>query len=115
MHTFRLIERINKRRYKGLRGKEEASWEDEDREKLEESESVCECNSLPLSNPREFADCRGREGGRWGRGAITAKIERYKGRERQGEKDDFSPFLSSCRIHSGRMWRVTLNKIQRHD
>ena len=40
------------------------SWEERDREKLEESESVCECNSLPLSNPGEFTDCRGREGGR---------------------------------------------------
>lgn len=30
----------------------------EDREKLEESECVCECNSLPLLNPREFTDCR---------------------------------------------------------
>ncbi len=29
---------------------------------MEESESVCECNSLPLSNPREFTDCRGEEG-----------------------------------------------------
>lgn len=41
--------------------KEGESWEEEDREKLEESESVCECNSLPLSNPREFTDCRGEE------------------------------------------------------
>lgn len=41
--------------------KERESLEEEDREKLEESESVCECNSLPLSNPGEFTDCRGGE------------------------------------------------------
>lgn len=48
------------RRKRGMM-KEGESWEEEDREKLEESESVCECNSLPLSNPREFTDCRGEE------------------------------------------------------
>lgn len=41
--------------------KEGESGEEEDGEKLEESESVCECNSLPLSNPGEFTDCRGGE------------------------------------------------------
>lgn len=48
------------RRKRGMM-KEVESWEEEDRQKLEESESVCECNSLPLSNPREFTDCRGEE------------------------------------------------------
>ena len=105
-----------------MRGKEEEeeeeSWEEEDREKLEESESVCECNSLPLSNLREFADCSGREGGREGMGEggdHSKDREIQRERERQREKDDFSPFLSSCRIHSRQMWLVTLNKIQRHD
>lgn len=43
--------------------KKSKSWAEEDREKLEESESVCECNSLPLPNPREFTDCRREERG----------------------------------------------------
>lgn len=51
--------------------KEGESGEEEDREKLEESESVCECNSLPLSNPREFTDCRGGE----------REVERHRWRE----------------------------------
>lgn len=80
--------------------KEGESWEEEDREKLVERESVCECNSLPLSNPREFTDCRGeerevcidterqRERCGEGVGAITAEkeIERYRGRERKTER-----------------------------
>lgn len=54
------------------------SWEEEDREKLEESESVCECNSLPLLNPGEFTDCRGKreasmEGDREGEGGSQQK------------------------------------------
>lgn len=62
------------------------SWEEEDREKLEESESVCECNSLPLSNPREFTDCRKegeRERERW-RG-IDRKRRNEEERERKGK------------------------------
>ena len=91
--------------------KEEESWEEEDGEKLEESKSVCECNSLPLSNPREFTDCRGvggeverhrqrerereevkeRRGVGWEEevGATKEEIERY--RERRGKKDDCGP------------------------
>ena len=88
--------------------KEGESWEEEDREKLEESESVCECNSLPLSNPREFTDCRGEErerlrgvdrerqceeegerGGEGVVGSITAErqIERYRGRGEQKQRE----------------------------
>lgn len=80
IHTFMLMEGMNKRGWrlestgeaeeeeeketkKGMM-KEGESCKEEDREKLEESESVCECNSLPLSNPREFTDCRGKERGR---------------------------------------------------
>lgn len=56
-----------------------------DREKLEESESVCECNSLPLSNPREFTDCgkeetaRTKEGG--GSGCDHSSERRKRERE----------------------------------
>lgn len=56
---------VKGRRGRGKKGmmKESKSWKEEDREKLEESESVCECNSLPLPNPGEFTDCRGEERG----------------------------------------------------
>lgn len=64
--------------------KERQSWEEEDREKLEERESVCECNSLLLSNPGEFTDCRGKERGR------EAEIEGDRGREREGGGCDHS-------------------------
>ena len=59
--------------------REGGSWEEEDREKLKESESICECNSLLLPNPGECTACRGEgrgiDGGRQregGRGVITA-------------------------------------------
>lgn len=64
--------------------------EEADREKLKESESVCECNSLPLSNPREFTDCRGEEREWWrGVGEITAEKEiesRNRGRRQEKER-----------------------------
>lgn len=51
---------------------------------MEERESVCECNSLLLSNPGEFTDCRGKERGR------ETEIEGDRGREREGGGCDHS-------------------------
>lgn len=78
------------RRRRRKKGKRDDEIRGRSGKKRTESESVCECNSLPLLNPREFTDCRGER----------SEIERYKRRvkerdEREGDgrkkKDESRP------------------------
>lgn len=74
-----------------------------ERGKLEERDSVCECNGLMLSDSGECSHCRGKRGSETER-AARAEKEIDEG-ERVRKKDDFSLFrrfspppflLSSC-------------------
>lgn len=99
-----------------------------DREKLEESESVCECNSLPLSNPREFTDCgkeetaRTKEGG--GGGCDHGSERRERGRQKRGRQQEKERWLQCLGLraelagpplHFRQMQLVISNKIQHED
>lgn len=61
-----------------------------ERGKLEERDSVCECNSLMLSDSGECSHCRGKRGSETER-AARAEKEIDEG-ERVRKKDDFSLF-----------------------